>query len=624
MAVWWLDLVRYADSAGYHSDNPINVSPYRDYVIKSFNANKPFDTFTVEQLAGDLLPNATLEQRVASAYNRLLQTTEEGGAQAKEYIAKYSADRVRNYGQVWLGGTIMCAECHNHKFDPYTHADFYSVAAFFADIQEPAIGNRGPGTPVPSAQQEAELNRLGGLIPAAQAKLEAAAKTYAAGEKAFADAEKWPNPKLDKKGPATVPVPDDVKAIIAKPADKRTPAEVTKLVGFARDHAPALKAERDAVAAATKAKTDYENSLPRVLMTVSGPPRTVRILPRGNWLDDTGPVMTPNTPSFLPPLPPLADGAKRYTRLDLAKWTVSTENPLVARATANRLWKLFFGHGIARSLEETGVQGEQPTHPELLDWLASELLTKWDVKQLVRQMVLSSAYRQSSVETPAIRERDPLNKLFARQSRSRLDAEFIRDTALSVSGLLNPTIGGASVKPYQPPGYWAALNFPVREWQKDSGDKVYRRGMYTHWQRTFPHPAMVALDAPSREECIAERPKSNIPQQALVLLNDPEFVEAAKAFAARTLKEGGAADDARVKWAFERATGRTATLAESQVLMEVLNKHRKQFADKPDEAKKLLAIGDLPAPKDIKPEELAAWVSVCRVILNLHETITRQ
>lgn len=622
MAVWWLDLVRYADSAGYHSDNPINVAPFRDYVIRSFNDNKPFDQFTIEQLAGDLLPNATLQQKVGSAYNRLLQTTEEGGAQAKEYIAKYSADRVRNYGQVWLGGTLMCAECHNHKFDPYSQADFYAVAAFFADIQEPAIGNRGPGTPVPaSAEQEAQLAKLTEAVPAAQAKLGAAAKKYVEGENAFADAETWPAPKGAKKDAV---VPADVKAVLAKPSEKRTPAEVAKLVTFARDNAPPLKAERDAVAAAVKAKTDFENALPRVLMTQSGPPRTVRVLPRGNWLDDSGPEMKPNTPAFLPPLPPLAAGQGRYTRLDLAKWTVSRDNPLTARTTANRLWRVFFGYGIARSLEETGIQGELPTHPELLGYLASEFAAKWDVKALVRLMVTSATYRQSSVETPAVRERDPMNKLFARQTRARLDAEFIRDTALSVSGLLNPQIGGRSVKPYQPAGYWAALNFPTREWQKDSGDKVYRRGMYTHWQRTFPHPAMVAFDAPSREECTCDRPKSNIPQQALVLLNDPEFVEAAKAFAVKTLKDGGAGDGARVLWAFERATGRVAKPEEVQVLLAVLNKHRKQFADKPEDAKKLLGVGDLAPPKDTKPEELAAWTSVCRVILNLHETITRQ
>jgi hypothetical protein len=360
MAVWWLDLVRYADSAGYHSDNPINVSPFRDYVIRSFNANKPFDTFTVEQLAGDLLPNPSLEQRVGSAYNRLLQTTEEGGAQAKEYVAKYSADRVRNYGQVWLGGTLMCAECHSHKFDPYTQADFYAVAAFFADIQEPAIGNRGPGTPVPqSPEQQAGLKRAERSVAIAQARLEAAARAFAADDDAFADVAAWPNSKADKKGPATVAVPDDVTAVLAKPAEKRTPAELRKLTAFARDNAPDLKADRDAVAAATKVKTDFESGLPRVLMTQSGPAAHVRLLPRGNWQDDSGPVVQPNTPGFLPPLPPLPEGAKRYTRLDLARWTVSPANPLTARATANRLWRLFFGYGSPALSKRPGCRANR-------------------------------------------------------------------------------------------------------------------------------------------------------------------------------------------------------------------------------------------------------------------------
>jgi mono/diheme cytochrome c family protein len=623
MAIWWLDLVRYADSIGYHSDNPMNVYPYRDYVIKSFNENKPFDKFTIEQLAGDLLPKPSTEQMVATAYNRLLQTTEEGGAQAREYEAKYSADRVRNFGQVWLGGTIMCAECHNHKFDPYTQADFYSVAAFFADIQEAAVGKREPGLTVPGTpEQETTLRRLTRNVAMAQTKLDAAAHVIATDADAFANVEKWP-PPAPIKGQTTVVVPADVKAILAKKPDQRTPAELIRLTAFARDTAPDLKQDRDAVAAATKAKTDYENSLPRVLVTNSGSTRTVRILARGNWLDDSGPVMAPKT-TFLPPLPALAAGASRYTRLDLARWTVSPENPLTARVAVNRLWKLFHGYGLARSLEESGTQGQLPTHPELLDWLAAEFQSKWDIKQMVKLMVTSATYRQSSVETPAMRERDPVNKLFARQSRYRLDAEFVRDTALSISGLLNPAIGGPSVKPFQPAGYWAALNFPEREWQKDSGEKVYRRGMYTHWQRSFPHPAMVAFDAPSREECTCERPKSNIPQQALVLLNDPEFVEAARAFAQKTISSGGKTDNARLNWAFESATGRKPKAEESSVLTELLDKHRKQFAAKPDDAKKLLAVGDMSVSKEMAPVELAAWMSVCRVILNLHETITRQ
>ena len=594
MAMWWLDLVRFADSAGYHSDNEINVTPYREWVINSFNANQPFDKFTIEQLAGDLLPNPTTSQRVASAYNRLLQTTEEGGAQAEEYIAKYSSDRVRNYGQVWLGGTIMCAECHNHKFDPYTQKDFYSIAAFFADVQEAPIGRREPGLLVPTPEQDAKLKELAAAASSVQA-------VYA------------------------------VRSTVLPQA--------------------VLKRERDAAAAATKAKTDFEATIPHTLVTTAGAPRTVRILARGNWQDKSGEVTLPNTPGFLPSLPPLAG---RYNRLDLAKWTIAAENPLTARVTANRLWKLVFGYGIARSLEETGAQGLLPTHLELLDWLAVELMnpspgpspkkggeqdpappsllwkgggglgsSSWDVKKLVRLMVTSSTYRQASIETPASRERDPFNKLFARQSRYRLDAEFVRDNALSIGGLLSPKIGGESVKPYQPLGYWAALNFPVREWQKDTGEKTYRRGMYTHWQRTFPHPAMIAFDASTREECTAERPRSNIPQQALVLLNDPEFVEAAKAFAVKSLG-AGKDDAARIAWIFEKATGRAPKAEEAKILLGVLAKHRTEFAAKPTDAAKLLAVGEAKVPAKMSPVEMASWTSVCRVVLNLHETITRQ
>jgi hypothetical protein len=635
LAVWWLDLVRYADSIGYHSDNPMNVSPFRDYVIRSFSANKPFDQFTIEQLAGDLLPNPTLEQKIGASYNRLLQTTEEGGAQAREYEAKYAADRVRNFGQVWLGGTLMCAECHNHKFDPYTMTDFYSVAAFFADIQEPAVGSRGPGVPVPiNPEQEARLKELNEAVSAAEVRLVAAARDYVARADAFSDVEKWPTPTAPKpQGPTPAVLTPELRVILAKKPAERKEEEIAKLVMLARTHAPALRVPREALAAALKARTDFENTLPRVLMTVSGPPRVVRILPRGNWLDTSGPVVEPNTPAFLPPLPPKADPKARYTRLDLAKWTVSPDNPLTPRVTVNRLWRLFFGRGIARSLEESGTQGDIPTHPELLDWLASEFLSPsvangqshkpWDIRHLVRLMVTSSTYRRSSIETPELRSADPANRLFSRQNRERLAAEFVRDTALAVSGLLNRQVGGPSVKPYQPPGYWSALNFPPREWQNDSGDKLYRRGMYTHWQRSFPHPAMVAFDAPSREECTCERPRSNIPQQALVLLNDPEFVEAARVFAQRTIHDGGSDDRDRIRWAFERATSRYPRPEEAQVLLEVLQKHRAVYAQKPEEAKRLLTVGAFPADKDIKPEELAAWTSVCRVILNLHETITR-
>jgi hypothetical protein len=297
---------------------------------------------------------------------------------------------------------------------------------------------------------------------------------------------------------------------------------------------------------------------------------------------------------------------------------------LTARVAVNRLWKLAFGHGLVRSLEDLGSQGDWPTHPELLDWLAVEFMDRgWDVKQVVRLLVTSGTYRQTSQVSPTLKERDPFNRLYARQSRFRLDAEAVRDNALAVSGLLSPEIGGPSVKPYQPAGYWDALNFPTRTWQASSGNEQYRRGLYTHWQRSFLHPSLQAFDATSREECTAERSRSNIPQQALVLLNDPSYVEAARAFAVRALREGGKSPAEKVAWAFETATSRKPTDRENAVLIGLLDKHTAHYRQDQADAKKLVSVGQSPPPGDIDTADLAAWTSVARVLLNLHETITR-
>jgi hypothetical protein len=576
LAMYWLDLVRYADSAGYHSDNPRNVTPYREYVIRSFNGNKPFDKFTTEQLAGDLLPNAALWQKVGSGYNRLLQTTEEGGAQPKEYAAKYMADRVRNVSSVWLGLTMGCCECHDHKFDTLKMRDFYSMQAFFADVQENPVGRREPGILVPTDKQAEELKRLEEQTAQAIAKL------------------RQPKPELA------------VAALFARlPVIAADPA-------FAAFVKPA------------KAKATLENGIPRCIISVSGTPRDIRILPRGNWLDDSGEVVQPAVPAVLTP-PSQGGEKKRLTRLDLANWLTSRDNPLTARVFVNRLWKLYFGQGLARSLEDFGAQGEWPTHPELLDWLAVEFTDSgWNVNHMIKLMVMSGTYRQSSAVDKKLAERDPGNRLLARQSRYRLDAEVVRDNALAVSGLLSPHIGGDSVHPYQPPGYWAYLNFPVREWQNDSGEKLYRRTLYTHWQRTFLHPSLLAFDAPTREECTCERPRSNIPQQALVLLNDPIYVEAARVFAERMLKEGGQDAEARIQFAYRQALQRPAKPAELKLLAELQAKHLQQYKADNAAAAALLKVGAHVAPADLDPAELAAWTSAARVVLNLHEGITRE
>ena len=499
----------------------------------------PFDRFTTEQLAGDLLPDATVEQKIASGYNRLLQTSHEGGVQQREYLAKYSSDRVRNFGSVWLGVTMGCCECHDHKFDPISQRDFYRLAAFFADVDDLRSFKGGDTTPT---KREPEMEVTTKLTP----------------------------------------------------NDKR-----------------------------------------RTMITVSIPPRPIRVLARGDWLDDSGEIVEPGVPgvfrqveSRLQTEPPEggtpAHLAGRATRLDLARWLTASDHPLTARVFVNRLWKLFFGKGITASLEDVGAQGEAPVHPELLDWLAAEFVASgWDVKHVVKLIVTSRAYRQSSLETPALRQRDPDNRLLARQSRPRIEAEFIRDNALAVSGLLVRTIGGRSVRPYQPDGYYEFLNFPKRTYKADTGEQQHRRGLYSHWQRCYLHPMLKAFDAPSREECTAQRSVSNTPQSALVQLNDPTFLEAARAFAARIVEHGGSATDDRLRWAWRQALSREPTSRELTALRRLLDNELAEFRNDRASAEKLLQTGQAAAPGNLDAVELAAWTSVARTIFNLNEFNTR-
>ncbi len=629
MAAFWLDLVRYADSVGYHSDNARPMWRYRDWVVSAFNRNLPFDRFTAEQLAGDLLPGASFEQRIASGYNRLLQTTEEGGAQPKEYRAIYLADRVRNVSSAWMGATVGCAQCHDHKFDPYRARDFYALGAFFADVREEPVGRRKPDF-LPDAAQKLSLEALDGKIARLREALESAVPppgwetalaarrptpfttlepvaassesgtrtmiqgndfsviaSTAHGPKPHRDTytvrfktelagitalrlealtfEELPGggPGRDPRGGfvvsemevkdargraiplrnasastvddggfsaaaaidgrtadggwalaaadgeshrlvvelgeplgtgqettltlvlhqnagdlrtlgrfrlagATSPLPVRTdpgpepgrEAVDAAGADStaRTQEQSEAIAVFYRRSAPALAEARARLRAVELEKQGFLATVPSSYVTTTQEPDPVRVLHRGSWLDETGEVVSPAVPQFLPPL---EAAGPRPTRLDLARWLTSPENPLTGRVLANRLWKLCFGHGLSRTVEDTGAQGEWPTHPELLDWLAVELVESgWDVKRFLRTIVTSAAYRQASTPTHALLERDPDNRLFARQTRFRLDAEMVRDNALAVSGLLSPRVGGPSVHPYQPAGYWAYLNFP--------------------------------------------------------------------------------------------------------------------------------------------------------------------
>jgi hypothetical protein len=386
-------------------------------------------------------------------------------------------------------------------------------------------------------------------------------------------------------------------------------------------------ADRSAFTAIRSRLRDYiqcRRGVAPCLVTETQPPRVTRILPRGNWQDSSGPIVAPATPAFLNNSP-VADarGSERRTRLDLANWLMSPENPLTARVFVNRLWKQFFGIGISAVMEDVGALGEWPAHPELLDWLAVEFRDSgWDVKHMVRLMVTSAAYRQSSRARPELRERDPNNRLVAYQLPRRLEAEFVRDSALAVAGLLNREIGGPSARPYQPAGYYSQLQFPDRNYVPHSDDRQYRRGLYTHWQRTFLHPMLANFDAPPRDEGCANRTVANTPQQALTLLNDPTFVECARVLADRLLTQPGG-DRERIEWLYEQALTRRPKPAELKTLLALLDQERKQYRENSADAGKLLKVGHAPQPGQGDPSEHAAWTDVCRAVLNLHEFITR-
>ena len=630
MAVFWLDLVRYADTMGYHSDNEQTKPLYREYVIDAFNDNLPFDQFTREQLAGDQLPGSTRRQLIASGYNRLNMTTREGGSQPKEYIAIYLGDRVRNVSGVWMATTLGCTECHDHKFDPFTSRDFYSLGAFFSDLEETPVGPQ-KYTPLPTTAQQAKVDKLKKQIPVLEAVLNtqtpalddalarwesAQAERIASEPSAEADANGTEPAVSDGKPTAdSAAPPKKIGEILAVPLAKRSDEQKKTLAAHYRTFAPELAAARKELVDLKERIKRLEKAFPTSLVSVRlGKPRTVRILPRGNWQDESGPEVQPTVPARLK----LADTESRAKRSDLADWVVSKDNPLTARVMVNRLWALCFGRGLAMPLDDFGAQGTPPTHPELLDWLAADLMDHgWDIKRTMKLLVTSGAYRQSSIADAKTLAADPLNKWLARQGRWRLDAEMVRDNALAVSGLL------ASVKPYQPVGYWKHLNFPKRKWAPDSGVSQYRRGLYTFWCRTFLHPSMLAFDAPTREGCVAERTRSNTPQQALVLLNDPTYVEASRVFAERILQHGGDTDGERLAWAFERALSREPSAGERDILLRLAGERTAHFAANAGAAKAAAAAGEWPAATALKPERVAAWAAVSRAILNLYETTSR-
>ncbi len=833
---YWLDAVRYADTHGMHLDNVRTIWPYRDWVVQAFNANQRFDQFTIEQIAGDLLPSPRIDQLVATGYNRHQLTTSEAGAIEAEAEARSTADRTDTTAALWLGLTANCASCHDHKFDPLTQREYYSLGAFFKGLADRVwdgnIPRPGPLVWLADATQQQRIEAIAAALPALQsaltaradqvgdiepvpvnapvdtgseaikpadadaapAKKPAKAVSYevvwaedgdvptatnysappppgqwrtgpavplAGGERAlrlegkverpvtFATGEVpilmrsaarafvhlncdpanppravsleliaetktkrviWGDPeafgpeivkdaivagpmplagvytrleldaataglapkktytglRVAQSGGAAwwdrigvtctspsaaddplltkgawikalqenvrsmkpVPLPHDIIYLLGVSTTQQNEGEKKRLATFYRDYIygptrGALEPEAHAARRLLAEQMHYEMTLPASLIARErAEPDPTHVLVRGQY-DKPGERVEPGTPAFLPPL---TTPGRRASRLDLARWLVDAKNPLPARVTVNRFWQQLFGAGLVRTPADFGAQGDPPTHPELLDWLADEFMRSgWDVKQLVRLIVTSRTYRQDSRVTPDLLEVDPANKLLARGPRLRLDAEVLRDQALALGGLLRPEVGGPPVRPYQPVNVWEPVAYGgsnTKTYVQDHGAALYRRSVYTFWKRTVPAPSMSTFDAPSRETFCVVRTRSNTPLQALALLNDVQHFEAARALAERILTRTSSEPD-RLEHAFRSVTARTPTATERKLLAETLASHRAHFAKNSEAASRVLANGESKPVATLPVGEFAAWTMVANLLLNLDETVTR-
>jgi mono/diheme cytochrome c family protein len=604
----WLDAARYADSNGYTRDMPRTIWKYRDWVVDALNANQPFDEFTVEQIAGDLLPEPTLAQRVATGFHRNTLINEEGGTDPEQFRVEAVVDRVNTTGAVFLGLTIGCAQCHNHKYDPVSQRDYYQLFAFYNTT---AFNGGSPAEPVidvPSDEQihrgEPERKRQ---VQEEIARLEADLKSQADAIQSAQDAWEKTLTADDLKS-----LPFNVKNALDLPARDRSDVHQADLTAYfkrtktAREQFPLL----DRIAALKKSEPQFPTTM---VVEEAAEPRESFIMVRGDFLR-RGATVTANVPAVLPSLPP---GEGERTRLDLAKWLVSPDQPLTPRVYVNRVWQRYFGRGLVETENDFGTQGDRPTHPELLDWLAAEFVrTGWDVKRLHRLIVTSAAYRQSSDYRADVAEIDPLNKLLARQNRLRLDAELIRDAALSASGLLTNELGGPPVTPPQPDGVFDFTQ-DKKPWKTATDRQRYRRGLYTYLLRSSLYPAMTVFDFPDPNVTCTRRNRSNTPLQSLTLANDQTFVEFARGLAERILQTDGD-DTTRLRTAVKRCLSRDPASLELARLSAFLHQQRTAFADNPTAAKYLAG------ESATNPAETAAWVAVSRVLLNLDEFITRE
>ncbi len=618
----WLDLARYADSDGYEKDLPRKYAwRWRQWVIDVINQDMPFDEFTREQIAGDLLPGATVDQIVATGFLRNGLKNREAGVKREEARFEELVDRTNTVGTTWMGLTIGCAQCHDHKYDPITQKDFYQLMAFFnntedAVVQAPMAGELGPHLQSQPSYYQKRKELLKSLkVPERQAQW----------EKQVIQAMDEPGKNLDWDFQVTAvrAMVDYAERLIRKDPESRTQRERDLITDyFVRNPGPETAKDKELsekFKELAKQLQELEKSFPSVseanVLKRSEQPVETHVAVRGDYRRP-GVEVSPTSPKFLPPFP---DG-DRPARIRLAEWLVSRENPLTSRVAVNRMWQEFFGRGLVRTSDDFGTQGEDPTHPALLDWLAADFMESgWQVKRMRKLMVMSATYRQSSQARPELKERDPANTLLARQNRLRLSAELVRDAALQASGLLYPVVGGESIHPPQPESV-SKLTYGGAKWEESSGREKYRRGLYIHYQRTSPYPELVNFDAPDASVSATQRRRSNTPLQALNLLNDPVFVEAAETLAVRILREAPADFADRLDRAFQLCLSRKPSRFESDRLNRYFEEQKKLNASDP-EAVKNLAANPI---SGVEPVEVATWVGLSRVLMNLDEFITRE
>jgi hypothetical protein len=564
----WLDQARYADTNGYEKDGSRSIWAYRDWVIRAFNRDLPFDRFTIEQIAGDLLSSATTEQRIATGFHRNTIVNTEGGVDDEEFRVAAIVDRVNTTMQVWMGTTFACAQCHDHKYDPFAQKEYFQLFAFFNNTADRGSSN-APEFALPTPEQKKRQDEIRTELARLQARLDQAAKA----------------------------------------STKTPPAEKESALKPIRDRIAALKKQDEAVKPATT-----------MVMQELLEPRATTVLIRGSH-NVKGEPVSPAVPKVLHPLTP----GQPLNRLGLAHWLVDPANPMVGRVIMNRLWAQNFGRGIVETSEDFGVQGEPPSHPELLAWLAKEFVRQaWSFKAMERLIVTSATYRQSSRITPDRLERDPFNRFFSRGPRFRMEAEMVRDQAVAASGLLKQSFGGPSVFPYQPEGIWFAP-YSSDRWTESTSGNQFRRGLYTFWRRSSPYPAFITFDAPSREVCCERRSRTNTPLQALATLNDPAFVQPAAALARRILADSNRSVEDRAVHAFRLVLTRKPVTAELHHLVELYRENVERYHRDPvaAQATAMSGLTAFAGTTGMDKAELAAWTVVANVLLNLDEALSK-